>query len=879
MAVHATGFFRRLPLNKRLGGIVWLFGIIVLFVFLMGEVRADVLSGVRAYVAGEGLWSKAEKEAVQSLLKYAQSRSESDYTDYLAQIAVPAGDKRARVELEKSAPDYRVITQGLLQGRNHLGDVPSMIRLYRWFRHEQHMATAIDTWTLADQYIDQLQQRAAELHDAVQNGHGSPQQIQSLLLQIDSLDARLTPLEDQFSFILGVGARVMTRLSAIATLICTLLLLALGIGLSSQMLHHVRQSEEKYRHLVATANDAILVTDAVTDIVLEANRKAEEVLGVPRAELIGRRQSEFYSTEDAANYQRFLARAAAEGSAITEEFRLRDAAGALIRVEWSASRTEWAGRIVIQSNLRDIRKRLEAEELLRRSEERFRSLIQNLSDIILVLRPDGRIAYGSSSVQRMLGYEPAEIAERNLMDFVHEEDVSALRESLQQIALQHEVTIVPVFRCMRADGSWLWLEALGTNLLDDPTIQGIVLTGRDITERLHLEDQVRQAQKMDALGRLAGGIAHDFNNLLMIVQGHADTIRGELAPTDELRKNAETILKAADRAAGLTRRLLAFGRKQLFAPKVLDLNSVISEMDTMLRSLLTADIDLELRLGKSLGHVSADPGQLEQILMNLVVNARDAMPLGGRLIIETHNDDLPHLTHNFQSAVPPGRYVVLAVRDSGCGMDPQTLSHIFEPFFTTKAKDKGTGLGLAVVYGIVKQSGGYIDVSTETNRGTEFRILLPRAFGRPTLPSESEDSNSSQTGKETILVAEDESDLRTMVCEYLGARGYTVLAAADGNEAASMSARYPGPIDLLLTDVIMPGMRGSEIAKLVTRTRVETKVIYMSGYAGNSMPSNGSEPFEEGAVVLQKPFRLQDLAKKIEHVLREARERHRLREV
>ncbi len=599
---------------------------------------------------------------------------------------------------------------------------------------------------------------------------------------------------------------------------------------------------------------------------------------MPRADLIGRHQSDFYSLEDAEHCERFLAQAAAEGSALTEEFRLRDAAGALIPVEWSASRTEWAGRIAIHSNFRDIRKRLQAEELLRHSEERFRSLIQNLSDIILVLRPDGRIAYGSSSVQRMLGYEPAEIAERNLMDFVHEEDMSALRESIQQIASRHEVTIVPVFRCLRADGSWLWLEALGTNLLDDPTIQGIVLTGRDITERLHLEDQVRQAQKMDALGRLAGGIAHDFNNLLMIVQGHADTIRSEIDPSNPLRKSAETILKAADRAAGLTRRLLAFGRKQLFAPKVLDLNSLISEMDTMLRSLLTADIQLELRLGRNLGHVSADPGQLEQTIMNLVVNARDAMPLGGRLTIETHNDDLPNLTHNFQSAVPAGRYVVLAVRDTGCGMDPQTLGHIFEPFFTTKAKDKGTGLGLAVVYGIVKQSGGYIDVSTETNRGTEFRILLPRAFGRPALPSESEDFNFSQMGKETILVAEDESDLRTMVCDFLGARGYTVLAAPDGNEAASISARYPGPIDLLLTDVIMPGMRGSEIAKLVTRTRAETKVIYMSGYAGNSLPANGSEPCEEGAVVLQKPFRLQDLTKRIDQVLREARERHSVRE-
>ncbi|MGO9642864.1 MAG: PAS domain S-box protein [Candidatus Acidiferrales bacterium] len=851
----------------------------MLFVFLMGEFRASVLSGVRAYVASEGLWSRAEKEAVQSLLKYSQSRSESDYRDYLSEIAVLVGDRQAREEMEKSDPDLRVVTRGLLQGRNHPGDIPGMIRLFRWVRHDRYMAEAIATWTEGDRYIDQLQERAAELHEAVQSGRASPETIRSLLSQIDAIDARLTPLENQFSFILGVGARVMTRVSAGATLICTLVLLVLGALLSNLLLARIRQSDEKYRHLVATANDAILVTDAATDIVLEANRKAEEMLGASHDQLIGKHQSEFFHRDgdEAAKYSQFLAQASSEGSAITEEVRLCDSAGRLIPVEWSASRTEWPGRTVIHSNFRDIRKRLQAEELLRRSEERFRSLIQNLSDIILVLRPDGHIAYGSPSVDRMLDYKPAELANRNLMDYVHDEDAPALRENLQKIAARSEIVTVPVFRCLRADGSWLWLEALGTNLIEDPTVQGIVLTARDVTERLRLEEQVRQAQKMDALGRLAGGIAHDFNNLLMIVQGHADTVRAELSPSDALRKNADTILKAADRAAGLTRRLLAFGRKQIFAPKALDLNSLISEIDSMLRSLLTADIDLELSLSPGLGHVTADPGQIEQVLMNLVVNARDAMPLGGRLTVKTANEDVHPRRQSSRSAVPAGRYVVLAVCDTGCGMDPQTLNHIFEPFFTTKAKDKGTGLGLAVVYGIVKQSGGHIDVSSEPNRGSEFRIFLPRSSGRPESPAECEDSTPALTGRETILVAEDESDLRTMVCDFLGARGYTVLAAADGNEAASLSTRYPGPIDLLLTDIVMPGMRGSELAKHVTSARLETKVLYMSGYAGNSLPSNG-DVAEERVVVMLKPFRLQDLAKRIEKVLRDASERRQIRE-
>jgi len=878
MASQATGLFRQPLLNKRSGIIVWLFGLIILFVFLMGEFRADVLSSARAYVGGEGLWSKAEKEAVQSLLQYSQSHSERDFQNYLSQIAVPVGDKQAREELEKPKPDFNIAAQGLLQGRNHRSDIPGMIRLFRWLRHDRYMSEAIDTWSQGDAYITQLQEKAAELHRHILNGNATPEEIQPLLVQIESIDSRLTPLEDQFSFTLGIGARVLTRLSAAATLICTIVLLGLGILLSNQILIRIRKSDEKYRNLVATANDAILVTDAATDVVIEANPKAAEILGLPCDELIGRQQSEFLAAENAASCREWLAQAGTERSSFTKELRLRDSAGNLVPVEWSASLTEWAGRPAIHSNFRDIRKRLQAEELLRRSEERFRSLIQNLSDVILILRPDGQIAYGSSSVERMLGYKPADLTDRFLTDYVHEEDAPVLRENLQRIAGRTEVTMIPIFRCMRSDGSWLWIEALGTNLLEDPTVNGIVLTGRDITERLRLEDQVRQSQKMDALGRLAGGIAHDFNNLLMIVQGHADAIRGELAPTDGLRKNADTILKAADRAAGLTRRLLAFGRKQVFAPKVLDLNSLISEMDGMLRSLLTADIDLELKLSRELGRVTADPGQIEQVLMNLVVNARDAMPLGGRLTIETTNNDMSSQKHSGRWAVPTGPSVVLSVRDTGCGMDSQTLNHIFEPFFTTKGKDKGTGLGLAVVYGIVKQTGGHIDVYSEPDRGSEFCIFLPRSLGKPETPAEREDSSPAQIGKETVLVAEDEPDLRVMVCDFLSTRGYTVLAAGDGNEAASISASYPGPIDLLITDVVMPGMRGTELAKHVIRARPETKVLYMSGYTGNPVGTN-SEPVDESAFVMQKPFRLQDLAKRIERLLRGKRERQEVREM
>ncbi len=379
------------------------------------------------------------------------------------------------------------------------------------------------------------------------------------------------------------------------------------------------------------------------------------------------------------------------------------------------------------------------------------------------------------------------------------------------------------------------------------------------------QDQLRQAQKMEAVGRLAGGVAHDFNNLLTAITGYSDLLMSDLAEGDPMRGDLEQVKHAADRAASLTRQLLAFSRRQVLQPRVLDLNAVVGSVDKMLRRLIGEDIDLLTVPAPALGWVKADPGQLEQILMNLAVNARDAMPQGGKLTIETANVELDGAYVRQHAAVQPGPYVMLAVSDTGCGMDAETRSHLFEPFFTTKEVGKGTGLGLATVYGIVTQSGGTVSVYSEPGRGTTFKLYLPRvedAAGRPVpagLPA------PPVKGSETILVVEDEKAVRSLACEVLKRNGYTVLEARHGDEALAVSDRHEGRIALMLTDMVMPGKRGPDVARQLAAVRPDMKVLYMSGYADSGIVHQGV--LDAGTAFLAKPFTPTALARKVREVL------------
>jgi len=405
---------------------------------------------------------------------------------------------------------------------------------------------------------------------------------------------------------------------------------------------------------------------------------------------------------------------------------------------------------------------------------------------------------------------------------------------------------------------------------DAGQVQCLVAIVRDVSERQRLQEQLRQAVKMEAVGRLAGGVAHDFNNLLNIIIGYSELMLERRDSTELRERGAREIRKAADRAASLTRQLLAFSRQQVLEPRILDLNDVVAEMKDLLLRMLGEDVELVVTPVEGLDRVRADPGQIGQVIMNLAANSRDAMPQGGRFLIETANVMVSEAFSVQHANMPPGSYVVLSVTDTGSGMTPEVRDHIFEPFFTTKETGKGTGLGLATVYGIVKQSGGYIWVYSELGQGTTFKVYLPRVDASPEPAQPAAAPATNCLGSETLLVVEDEEGVRVLVRDFLQMSGYTVLEAGRGEEALRIACEHAGEISLMITDVIMPGMNGRELAERMAVLRPDMKVLYMSGYAETAVYRKGI--LDPGAPFLQKPFGPPDLGRKVRDVLGEERE-------
>jgi signal transduction histidine kinase/CheY-like chemotaxis protein len=419
----------------------------------------------------------------------------------------------------------------------------------------------------------------------------------------------------------------------------------------------------------------------------------------------------------------------------------------------------------------------------------------------------------------------------------------------------------------RRDGTIIWVRDSGRAVRDD---EGRVLSYEgsleEITERRRLEEQLRQAQKMEAIGRLAGGVAHDFNNLLTAMMGYTGLVLETLSPNDPMRSDIEGIQKTAERASNLTRQLLAFARKQVIHPAVLNPNDLILNVDKMLRRLIGEDIELVTLPAPNLGQVKADPGQLEQVLLNLAVNARDAMPRGGKLTVETNNVTLDEDYASQHVDVPAGEYVLLSVSDTGIGMTEEVKTHLFEPFFTTKERGKGTGLGLATCFGIVKQSGGHIEAYSEVNRGTTFKIYLPRLKEAISPVPGRAKSGDLPRGTETVLLVEDESAVRELASRMLRQQGYNVLEAANGEEALRVAGEYAGEeIHLLLTDVVMPRLGGTELADQLKVMRPDIKVLFTSGYTDNAIVHPSI--LESGMAFLPKPFSSQMLARKVREVL------------
>jgi PAS domain S-box-containing protein len=513
--------------------------------------------------------------------------------------------------------------------------------------------------------------------------------------------------------------------------------------------------------------------------------------------------------------------------------------------------------------------RLRIEEALRESEAQ----LERAESVALVMTAhvgiDGRWRKVPPKLGELLGYAEAELLALNLAELTHPDDLPAELAERRRLIEGESRSYDLLIRLIRRDGRAAWV-TVSSSLVQDATGRPLYLLVyiRDVSERKLLEEQLRQAQKMEAVGQLAGGVAHDFNNLLTAIIGNAELLLKTIGPEDARRLDVLEINRAAHRAATLTRQLLAFSRKQVLQPRIVDLNTVVTELTTMLRRLIGEHVELELRLEPGLGRVLADPGQLEQVITNLAVNARDAMPSGGTLTVRTANveaEDVPPSTP--ESSPLLGSLVELSVSDVGTGMDERTLAHLFEPFFTTKGLGRGTGLGLATVYGIVRQSGGHIRVKTRLNQGSTFTIYLPRAEGAledpiPAPPAE------SPRGTGVILVVEDEDTVRRLACRVLRANGYQVIEAADPGTALRLAREQASPADLLLTDIVMPGMSGPVLAERLVARWPELKVLYMSGYADEAIERQGTLPV--GGALLEKPFTARQLADRVRQALSKA---------
>jgi two-component system cell cycle sensor histidine kinase/response regulator CckA len=514
---------------------------------------------------------------------------------------------------------------------------------------------------------------------------------------------------------------------------------------------------------------------------------------------------------------------------------------------------------------RDITDRKRAEEEFRQSQQKLRIHFEHTPLAVIEWDTQLRITEWSPSAERVFGYSREEAMGRDASFLVP----PALREHVdrmgQDILTQRGGTRSANDNITK-DGRTISCEWYNTPLVDESArLLGVASLVQDVTERVALEDRLRQSQKMEAVGRLAGGVAHDFNNLLTVIMGYSQILTDGLPAASQLTDATTQIRSAADRAAGITRQLLAFSRKQVLSPRVIDLNDIMLNLDTLLRRLIGEDIEVLTVPGRDLGAVKADPGQIEQVIMNLALNARDAMPNGGKLTLETENTELDDSYAREHSPLQLGRYVMLAVSDTGTGMSPDTQAHIFEPFFTTKEVGKGTGLGLSMVYGIVKQSGGYIWVYSEPDRGTTFKIYLPRVDQPAEAVAAEKRPAAVQRGTETILLVEDDAQLRQLASSVLAHCGYKMLTAAGTQEGLALCRDNHRDIRLLVTDVIMPGMNGRQLADQVKQISPRTRVLYISGYTGNAIVHYGV--LNPGLWFLPKPFSLSALVAKVREVL------------
>ena len=623
----------------------------------------------------------------------------------------------------------------------------------------------------------------------------------------------------------------------------------------------LRSSEAHYRAILENIGDAVFVISR-NGHYLDVNPRACEMTGYSRLELLRLTTADTYAHEEQETAGQQLA-AIAGGKLRAYERQLLRKDGTEITVDVSA-RVLPDGRLL--ATLRDVTERRQAERALRESDQRFREIAQHIREAFFVVDPVARrTVYVSPTWSEIWGRPEGEAyRDANMWsDAIHPDDRPGVLAG--QEGLAKGTPNIVTFRVIRPDGSIRWVRGRAFPVMSPAgTLTRIVGVAEDITELKQTEHQLLQAQKMEAIGRLAGGVAHDFNNALTAIMGYTDMVLQDLPDESEAAQDLTEVKKAAQHAAGLTRQLLAFSRQQVLEPVVMKVNDHLQNFQKMLRRVIGEDIQLRLALGHDIGNVRVDPGQLEQVLMNLVVNARDAMPLGGELVIETANAELSEEYADQHQPVVPGAYVMIAVSDTGQGMKAEVKARIFEPFFTTKETGHGTGLGLSTVYGIVKQSGGYIWVYSEEGNGTTFKVYLPIVDSPPDAPVKRRET-STVAGTETILLAEDDAMIRPLTKGVLTKLGYTVMVAADLEEAMRLAAGQSGTLHLLITDVVMPGGSGRDLARQLTAQRPDLKVLYISGYTDDAISRHGM--LEPGLNFLQKPFTPAVLARKVREVL------------
>jgi two-component system cell cycle sensor histidine kinase/response regulator CckA len=626
----------------------------------------------------------------------------------------------------------------------------------------------------------------------------------------------------------------------------------------------LRASEEKFFKIFQASPDCIAIVDFGSGGVLDVNERFEEITGYARSEILGRTFTDLELLVDATLRKTMVSKLHESGSIRDFEYQMRRKSGDIATISWSAEVIEIAGRRCFVSVHRDVTGQKTAEESLHRTETKYSEVVENASDIIFTLDRDGYFLSMNRAGREISGYAPEDSRGLNLRQLVVPEQAEMAARQIERVLGGERVPTFELEIVGRA-GKRLTVELDVRAIHDKDACIGVQGIARDVSMRKELEAQLRQAQKMEAIGLLAGGIAHDFNNLLTAILGYAELATRRLDPDSAVREDLEEIQRAASSAESLTRQLLIFSRKGVVQPAVLDVNELVGRLDRMLRRVVGDDIDFIVTLGPDAGHINADGGQIEQVIMNLVVNARDAMPGGGTLTLETA---AVQLDDGFVSAHPgskPGAHVRLSVSDTGSGMTPDVQAQIFTPFFTTKGPNRGTGLGLATVHGIVQQSSGYIAVESILGSGATFTIYLPRVAACAENAGTSAEAGAVDGAACTILLVDDDDSIRAMGARALREYGHTVLPARHAAEALNVAEHHGSKIDLLFTDIVMPGIDGRALARQLQLSRSDLKVLYTTGHTDDSEALRDVQA--AGADFLLKPYTPESLARKVRGVL------------